>query len=196
MDGEICPSCCAEKRVIEIDCTPDCTHLAGSFFQHQKRLASIAESLPDSRRRREYFEVLDHLRGVVWVFEQFLVEWMVRPTALTDREAAEIYRIVRESYETESRGLLFQETSPNPLVQSAVRHLREKIEEFRIRDHEGSPREVLKVEPIAAVLRFLEAELGFYASKSDGDPQAYLLQMWRRHPRTREKRNEGLILGS
>ncbi len=183
--------------MIEINCPPDCPHLAGESFQRGKVLNAILMGGEELSRVRELAEAIDQLGPLMQFLELTLVKWLPDLKVLTDRETAEALHLLRASYETEARGVLYQEASTNPLVQGLVRHLREGIERLRESDGERLHLPRLKPEWIAKALRGMEIELGYYAKTYPGSPRAYLSMLWRTHPARREdKGGSGLILAS
>lgn len=182
---------------MEINCPPDCPHLAGNMFHRVKALNALLTAAADPGEARDLAEAVQTYLPFMQFLESSLVDWLPDLKTVTDREAGEALRLLRASYETEARGLFFQESSPNPLVQTLIRHLRAEIERLREGREDGEERLPIRPEWIAKALRGMEIELAHYASAHSDSPQAYLSMLWRAYPgRRAAKGGSGLILAS
>lgn len=183
--------------MVEINCPPDCPHLAGNMFHRVKALNALLTAAADPGEARDFAEAVQTYLPFMQFLESSLVDWLPDLKTVTDREAGEAFRLLRASYETEARGLFFQESSPNPLVQALIRHLRAEIERLREGKEDGEERLPIRPEWIAKALRGMEIELAHYASTHSDSPQAYLSMLWRAYPgRRAAKGGSGLILAS
>lgn len=182
--------------MVEINCPADCTYLQGEFFHRDKVFGSVMSSAMSREQKLRFFTGLSRFGEAAWTLEAAMVEWMGGPKAILDREAAEALQILRRSYETEVRGILYQDTSPNPLVQSLVRRLRERVEELRRPDPKGPPVVLTNAGAIVEMLLAMETEIEYYMSSSADESRAYVSSVWRRHPQTRSGQGPGLLLAS
>ena len=113
-------------------------------------------------------------------------------TSIRDRDILESVRLLKRTYKTESRGIIYEETSSNPLAQALVQEMRDALEQIRAR----GASEGLQFAASAATncLEVIEADVLYYL-KADGEGMDYLNFISRNHPEaaTPGKQN-GLII--
>lgn len=119
----ICPVCCATKRLVAIPCPRDCAHLAS------------AKAHPAASVRRQQASDLRTLLGGMGRMSEgqlrlyFLVlSYFTRPTPpgaprLVDAEAADAAGAVAATFDTASRGLIFEHQAKTPAGQRMAAEL-------------------------------------------------------------------------
>jgi len=106
--NEICAVCCGTKRLVEIQCPPDCSWLASArehppavaVRQQQRDVGLLVQFLRDFSRRQSQLFLL---------IATFLVRYEppeLQP--LFDEDVAEAAGALAATYETESRGVIYE----------------------------------------------------------------------------------------
>lgn len=130
----ICPQCCGEKRVLEIDCPETCEYLKAGrqrdISEHAKYLRGMdeAQRVRSQRIIREHQEILARLEFV-------LGQQRLSMRSLTDRQVWTAINILLETYRTEEKGILYDRTSEDLNVEAVRLELHGVIE--RLRNPEG-----------------------------------------------------------
>jgi hypothetical protein len=163
----ICPTCCATKRLREIDCPPDCSYLASAR-------AHPAAVVQRQRERDAAFLVrlIDGLAEpqvvILSVAQQYLRRY--RPTAipaLVDADVTEAAKAMAATLETAARGIVFEHQTPSLPAQRVLavfRGLQAEIESRR-----PAPPKALGV-----VFRRLESASRTAADEVGGGETAFL----------------------
>lgn len=148
--GEICPVCCATKRLIEIHCPEDCRYLDAAHRhpaavvkrQIDQDLAVLMSSI--GRLSEAQLQLFFLVQSMVLSFKP---EGFAR---LTDADVAQATSALAHSLETASKGLIFEESSASVPAESLRRALKRVVEEVTKDGGARAEREV------AAVLRGME----------------------------------------
>jgi hypothetical protein len=123
----ICPQCCGEKRVLEIDCPESCEYLkAGREWEaadYRRRIQGLDQATQE--RNREI--LLDH-QHVIARLEYAIAHQRILSPNLTDKEVAQAVDMLLGTYRTEEKGILYEKTSEDLQVEALRRELREIIE--------------------------------------------------------------------
>ncbi len=126
---DICPVCCATKRLVEIHCPGDCRYLATARQhpaaavrrQHDGDLRTLLEGLgPLSQGQLELFFLIQ-----AWLLEG-------RPATappLVDADVADAATAVAASLETASRGVIFEHRAETAGGQALAGELRQVLAE-------------------------------------------------------------------
>lgn len=147
---EICPVCCATKRLIEISCPEDCRYLESA----QKHPAAVVKRQIDQdlailmssvgRLSEQQLQLLFVLQSMMLSYKP---EGLVR---LTDTDVAQATGAVAKLLETASKGLIFDEALPSIPAEGLRNALKPVIEEVTKAGGSRAEREV------AMVLRAME----------------------------------------
>ena len=169
----ICTVCCATKRLVEIDCPPDCTHLAAAREhpaavvkrQQERDVATLLPSIQGLTERQHQIFFLFHT-----AIARYTPEGFVR---LTDNDVADAARALAATIETAARGVIYEHAPESVVAQHLSTHLKGLLEEMRqqgakVYDHEA-----------AAVLRAIEEGAREIRAQSGGAADAYLSLMGR-----------------
>ena len=169
----ICTVCCATKRLVEINCPPDCLHLtaarehpAASVKRQQER--DVAMLLPTLRELTERQHQLFFLCQTA--IARHTPEGFAR---LNDDDVADAAGALAATFETAARGVIYEHAPASSTAQRLAHDLRTMLEEMRkqgakVYDHE-----------IAVVLRAIESGARDVRKRSDGAANAYLALMGR-----------------
>ena len=163
----ICTVCCGTKRVTEINSPEDCSYLITS---HSHPPAALQK-----QRTRDLNFLLPLLQGMteqqqsLMIFIQGCLR-RDRPDeiAMTDSDIEQSVRAVAETYETASRGIIYEHSAGVAAAERLSSELRTIIEKQRTEGLRISDGEV------AEVLRRTEAGLRKAQSSLPGDDTAYL----------------------
>jgi hypothetical protein len=126
----ICAQCCGEKRVLEIDCPESCEYLK-SGRQHEmadyaRRLNRQDEAAVEKNQRiiREHQDVVGRLEYILGLER-------LSSHDLSDRDVLETVDLLLKTYQTESKGILYEKMSDNLRIEPLRQQLRTVIESFR-----------------------------------------------------------------
>lgn len=129
-NGQICPQCCGEKRVLEIDCPESCVYLnAGrerDSADYSRRLSGLSGETQEKAIRAldAHADVIEHL-------EYAIGRERLLSRDLADRDVVQAVDILIETYRTEDKGILYERKSDDLRVESLRRELRKTVESFR-----------------------------------------------------------------
>ncbi len=179
----ICPQCCGEKRVVEISCPLDCQYLAaGQGFQTSKEMVHQLSQQEDPVLGKKIVEIRLRFPGVIHLLEKIIVEHAESLSSLSDQDVIEATGIVLERYRLEQKGLIYQDKSPKPFVESLGSELSRGIEQARNPEdqdlEEGSR---LPLEIFVMALEVVAADIAYHAGKG-GAARTYLSHIRRNHP--------------
>jgi len=180
----ICTVCCATKRLVEIDCPPDCPHLAAArehpaavVKRQQER--DVAMLLPSIRELTErQYQLFFLLQTAI---ARHTPDGFAR---LNDNDVAMAAGALAATFETAARGVIYEHAPESPVAGRLAGDLRTMVEEMRkqgakVFDHE-----------IAVVLRAIENGAREARRQSDSDAHAYLTLMGRLLQMNRMARSE------
>ena len=148
---DICPVCCGTKRVVEIRCPPTCGYLqvarthpaAVEQRQRDHDVSLIAPTIRDLTERQQHLFVL--LLGVIRGQEHD----PLRP--IIDADVADAAGALAATYETSSRGVIYEHQTQSLPAQRILSDLRDALTEL---GRDGGGRLVEREAPFA--LRAIE----------------------------------------
>jgi hypothetical protein len=127
---QICPQCCGEKRVLEIDCPESCVYLKTGrereVEDYKKHLNGMSWAAAEKNRK-----VLMERQEIVAHLEYVLSQERRRSRYLTDKEVKQAVDILLENYRTEQKGVLYEKKSEALQIESLRGQLKEIIESYR-----------------------------------------------------------------
>ncbi len=129
-DAQICPQCCGEKRVLEIHCPESCSYLKVGRNHEATEYARHIHSL-DARHAERNERVLGQFQGVVSHLEYVIGRERLQSRDMTDQAVAEAAGLLLDTYRTEDKGILYERTSDDLVVEPLRRQLREVIQSYR-----------------------------------------------------------------
>jgi hypothetical protein len=166
--ASICSACCGAKRLVEIDCPPDCSYLTGA---HAAGWAGRTRDLERDQRRlgphvaelteRQVRLVLLALTGVAAIHRRHL--------ELEDALVLDAVTALRKTVDTREKGILYEHKAVDARADALAREL-EGL--FEARDAEGRVRRPADRD-FGAALRALEGALRDAIAENAG-PRSFL----------------------
>jgi hypothetical protein len=129
-NGLICPQCCGENRILEIDCPESCGYLKSGREREVEDYGRRFRAL-DSGALENYQRLLSTHQDVVAQIEYVIARERLSDRSLTDKDVAEAIAVLLETYKTEDKGVLYEKTSEDLRIESLRRTLRTTIESLR-----------------------------------------------------------------
>jgi hypothetical protein len=132
----ICPRCCGEKRVLEIECPENCPYLIAGrkrdVADYSRRIGTLDPRDHDRNSRvfRDHQDAIAHL-------EYTIARERLSSRDLRDRDVAQAVDILLDTYRTEDNGVLYEKTSEDLRVEPLRRELRKAIESLRNPEEEA-----------------------------------------------------------
>jgi len=164
----ICSQCCGSKRVVEIDCPPDCIYLTGAHAPAWE--GRVADRERDQRRlgphmarltQRQVHLVLLALAGINGIRGRW--------SDLEDALLLDAVAALRKTVETRDRGVLYEHPVTDARAQELVQELSGM---FEARDEDGAVHRPSDRD-LAAALGGLEGALAATVREKEG-PHAFL----------------------
>jgi hypothetical protein len=165
---EICATCCATKRIVEISCPDDCRYLESG----QKHPAAVVKRQIDrdvtvlmtsmGRLSEQQLQLFFLLQSIILGFKP---EGLAR---ILDSDVAQATGALAQSLETASRGLIYDQATTSVIAEQLRKELRQVVDEVA---KSGGSRAELE---IALVLRGIERGARHEGGLVGDDPAAYL----------------------
>ncbi len=176
----ICPQCCGQKRVVEILCPSDCGYLStGQSYQSAKKYVSQLHQEEDPVRRKKLHQSNLKHEALLRELEGAILRYAEGLRSLRDEHISKAVDLLKDTYRTEKRGVIYEHTSPNPLTQALVRDLRDFLEGKR--SNRESKVAALPTEDILECLEVLDSDIRYHLS-SPSSRESYLRFIARNHP--------------
>lgn len=164
---EICATCCGTKRLVAIACPPSCVYLAAA----QRHPAAVVR-----RQQEQDLSVLVGVLGQVsesqlqlfFLIQTFVARFAAQGTALADADVGEAAGALAGSFETASRGVLYEQQASTPSGEALRRELATFLAELAQRGGSRFEREA------AVVLRGIERGARHEAPGMGAGPVDYL----------------------
>lgn len=187
---EICATCCATKRIVEISCPDNCRYLESA----QKHPAAVVKRQVDrdvtallatmGRLSEQQLQLFFLLQSIILAF---------RPDGLArvlDCDVAQAAGALADSLETASRGLIFEQATSSTVSEGLRKELRQIVDEVTKSGGSRAEREV------ALVLRGIERGAQNQGGiAGDAGPTVYLDLVARVLQQGSPKRGQSPILG-
>ena len=163
----ICAVCCGTKRLVEIDCPSDCGYLQAS--QAHPPAAVQRQQERDLLFALPMIQELSPPQQTVMTWVQACLQAeRQRSVALADDDVARAARALAQTYETASRGIIYEHTAALPAAERLAEAIKAVIEQARA---ESS---AIRDGDVAAALRRVEQSAGEAAAALPGGDTAYL----------------------
>jgi len=169
----ICTVCCATKRLVEIDCPPDCPHLAAArehpaavVKRQQER--DVAVLLPTVR------ELTERQHQLFFLFQTAIAQHTPDGFArLNDDDVADAAGSLAATLETAARGVIYEHAAGSTVARRLADDLKAMLDAMRAQgakvfDHE-----------VSVVLRAIERGARETRTHAEGAANAYLRVMGR-----------------
>ena len=147
---EICATCCATKRLVEIPCPDTCKYLQSA---HRHPAAAVKRQIDNDvaalmasmgRLSEPQLQLFFLLQSIILAFKPAGLARMI------DGDVAQAAGALAGSLETASRGLIFEEATPSIVAEQLRKELRQVVDEVTRSGGSRAEREV------AMVLRGIE----------------------------------------
>lgn len=168
LQREICATCCATKRVVEISCPEDCRYLESGLKhpaavvkrQIDQDVAVLMASM--GRLSEQQLQLFFVLQSIILGFKP---DGLAR---VLDSDVAQATGALAQSLETASRGLIYDEATASAIAEGLRKELRQVVDEVTKSGGARAEREV------AQVLRGIERGSQHQGGLLDDQPTAYL----------------------
>lgn len=168
LQREICPTCCATKRLVEISCPDSCRYLDAGLKhpaavvkrQIDKDVAVLMGTM--GRLSEQQLQLFFLLQSMVLAFKP---EGFAR---ILDSDVAQAAGALANSLETARRGLIFEEATSSLLAEGLRKHIRPVVDEITKSGGSRAEREV------ALVLRSIERGARHEGGLVEDVPTGYL----------------------
>ena len=163
----ICAACCGTKRLVEISCPADCAYLrsaqshppAAVQRQQERDLRFLIPLLEGMTERQHELALL---------IQGFLRSARSEAPALLNDDIANASRALAETYETASRGIIYEHSAGTPSAERLSAEFRSLVEAKRAEGLQLSDSDV------AAVIRGIETGAREAHAALPGEKTAYL----------------------
>jgi hypothetical protein len=189
-NGQICPTCCGEKRVLEIACPEDCQYLSsGLSYQLLKKRVGALQHEDDPLLRRKYYDVHSNYPEILTGLEETIIRFAQGLRSLRDRQVHDSVALVLKTYRTEQSGVIYEHTGSDPIVNSLGRDLKTFLEGHRKLDQD---QRFLKTGEIVNCLEVLLADIEYHIAEAD--QESYLRFIARSRPDLARSASPNLIV--
>jgi hypothetical protein len=164
---QICAVCCGTKRLVEINCPSDCGYLASSkahppaVIQRQQERDMIF-TVPMLQ------ELTTRQRELLLLLQSFLRSHQPSSLAIVDSDIAQASLALAETYETASRGIIYEHTAKLAAAAQLGSEIKTLIERTREKGF------TISDAAIATVLRRMERAAKVASSSLPGNETAYV----------------------
>jgi hypothetical protein len=124
---EICPVCCGTKRLVEINCPSTCVYLE-SAARHPAAVVKRQQEADLTVLMGALGQVSEPQLQLFFLIQSFISRAATKSEGLgrlVDADVAEAVGAIAASFETASRGVLYEQTAASPGAESLRRELRE-----------------------------------------------------------------------
>jgi len=178
-NGDICPSCCGEKRVVEIACPSDCKYLQiGHGYQAAKKFTAEWQATEDPRKSARLYATAQKHWEIIGEIERVIIGYAQSLRSFSDERIRDAVSLVRDTYSTEQKGIIYEHTSADPLVQPLVRELKAAIEQRR---QVGGDRPMLKTGEVLDCLEVILTDVAYHVQRP-AEVGSYLVFIRKSHP--------------
>ena len=173
----ICAPCCGRLRVVEIPCPPDCGYLIeGHGHQMGKKYVDQLRREEDSDRRVRLYENMRRYRPLIDEIEKEILRYGQGLSSFHDRHVLEAIRLLRKTYQSEERGVIYEYKSADPMVSALIRAVQEMLEKLR-QELELN----LRASDILNCMEWVESEVRYHLRHPPGG-EPYLTFIRKNHP--------------
>ena len=173
----ICAPCCGRLRVVEIPCPPDCGYLIeGHGHQMGKKYVDQLRREVDTDRRVRLYENMRRYRPLIDEIEKEILRYGQGLSSFHDRHVQEAIRLLRKTYQSEERGVIYEYKSADPMVSALIRAVQEMLEKLR-QELELN----LRASDFLNCMEWVESEVRYHLRQPPGG-EPYLTFIRKNHP--------------
>ena len=183
----ICPVCCGEKRMIEIECPADCSWLGAGVENELRREAVGYVHKQEPRKASRWVSAIRRYGYLFEIIERAIANSPI--PSLQDAELLAALGAARRTFESEAKGILYDDMPESPTLQAltreivqGVRGFLKRLDEERAKLGAGAQLPVVRPEDIVECLAVLEDRCSYHIErKTEAGP---LVEHLRRvHPK-------------
>lgn len=125
----ICTICCGTEREVTIDCPSDCPYLIASRQHHVERGVVDWEKMPFPDQRIPY-SVLEIHEPLFMSMAYQICEYAAENPSLVDSDVEGVYHALAETYQTLSKGILYEDPPAQRLRRGLYEKLRAEADKY------------------------------------------------------------------
>ena len=152
----ICPQCCGEKRILEIDCPESCEYLQAGRDHELSQEAARHHRTSDPIKQRKHERVIYQFHHFVDHVEYFIGKERRASRNLADRDVAGALDLVLDTLRTEDKGIFYDRVSSDLRVDALRRQLQEIVKHHRSTPKKSPGDKLLITEPGREHLRLAD----------------------------------------
>jgi len=168
----ICPVCCGTKRLVEIRCPSDCGYLTSSR-EHPAAVVRRQQERDVARLVPTIRHLTERQNQLFFLFQTAVTRH--KPdgfTRLLDDDVADAAGTLAATFETSTRGLIYEHTAQSPPAQALITEMNATVAQIR---EQGA---TLYDQEIAIALRAMEQ--GARSTRRSGEGDAVYLELMAR----------------
>jgi hypothetical protein len=142
--ASICPQCCGEKRVLEIECPENCEYLQAGRARESEQEGAHFFRTSDPHERARRVRILEDCETTLSDIQTLIAIERRANRSLTDADVAEALDCLLKTLRTEDRGILYETTSGNLRADGLRRQLSDLIQSQRYPKEQDQKRLLLK----------------------------------------------------
>jgi len=124
----ICSSCCGEKRLVEIACPSDCVYLEQGTRNDMSREAADYLRHQDPQKALRWIRTVEGLGFLLEAIERAIAT--ASPRSLEDADLLTALASARKTFESESKGVIYEDLPTAPSLQVLTRAIVDAIRAF------------------------------------------------------------------
>ncbi|MBN2242394.1 MAG: hypothetical protein JW793_06865 [Acidobacteria bacterium] len=135
-NSSICPLCCGQKRVLELDCPETCQYLQSGREHESAEFGRRLRSL-DPKQQEKSRRILAENKDVVAHLEYAIAQQRLQSRNLKDADVSKAVGILLANYRTEDKGILYERNCDDLRAEPVRMELREILEAYRNPEDKG-----------------------------------------------------------
>ena len=132
----ICPVCCGNEREVTIDCPSDCTYLIASREHYEERHAVDWDKIPFAGKEIPRAILLAHEK-LFLELSYVICDYARENPALVDSDVIAAMQSLAETYETLTKGILYEKPPDHRMQRELYDKLKKAVEEYKGREGQG-----------------------------------------------------------
>ena len=124
----ICSVCCGEKRLVEISCPSDCVYLEQGTRNDMSREAADYLRHQDPQKALRWIRTVEGLGFLLEAIERAIASSSIR--SLTDEDLLAALTSARKTFESEAKGVIYEDLPTAPSLQLLTRGIVDAIRAF------------------------------------------------------------------
>ncbi|MGH9357737.1 MAG: hypothetical protein ACRD22_11875 [Terriglobia bacterium] len=132
----ICAICCGSEREVTIDCPPDCSYLIASRGHYEDRHAPSSDKMPFAERRIPRAVLVAH-EELFLKLSYVICDGAQENPALVDSDVIAAMQALAETYETLTKGILYENLPDHRAQRELYDALKKAVEEYKNREGQG-----------------------------------------------------------